>query len=640
MRFICILLLLASGNVYSQEFSTAQIASFEKQGHARLNGSANISQASTNIDVKKYRCEWTIDPAVRYISGSVVILFQALTNTDNIILDLKLVLSADSVKTGNSGLFFQQQNDALIIQLGRVVLAGTLDSVRIWYHGVPAQTGFGSFIQTSHLGVPVIWTLSEPYGASDWWPCKNDLTDKADTLEVILHVPEGNRGVSNGLLIDESTNGITRSMHWKSDYPIASYLVCLAVTNFYEFNREVPLGNVMMPMQTFCYPESATVFEANTQKTIDALQLFQRYFGPYPFLNEKYGHVQFSWGGGMEHQTNSFIVNVGETLTSHELAHQWFGDKITTAAWESVWLNEGFATFLARFYMEEKYPQNTLNARRVVVGNITSQPGGSVRVNDTANLSRIFDSRLSYDKGSYLLQMLRYMVGDSLFFKGMRQYVSDPALAYGFATTADFQRNMEAASGRDLTLFFNEWYYGEGYPMFNIKWNNLGSTGVKFQVNQQTSHPAVPYFHIPVPLTFQKGGLSKTILVDPQFSGEIFEREIGFSPDTVLVDEDLNIISANNTSERTVFPLTGNPDISIYPNPASGTSTLVSLSNFQNETVLLQLYNVAGQFLFERKVDLINGAERLSLPVTSLPRGVYVLKCTFGKNVITKKLLR
>jgi len=640
MRIIFFFLLILSGAVSSQNFNSHNIATFEKQAFAKLCGSANISQASVNINVKKYRCEWNVDPAIRYISGSVTVFYQALTNVDNIVLDMNSALLADSIKRGNTGLFFLRNDDALQIQLGYEVSAGQTDSFCIWYHGVPPESGFGSFIQTTHQGVPIIWTLSEPYGASDWWPCKNGLTDKADTLEVILNVPDQYRGVSNGLLIAESTNGTTRTMHWKSNYPIASYLVCLAVTNFYEFNRNVQLGDVTMPMQTFCYPESATVFETHTQKTIDALLLFHHYFGPYPFLNEKYGHVQFSWGGGMEHQTNSFIVNIGETLTSHELAHQWFGDKITTSGWESVWLNEGFATFLARFYMENMEPQNTINARRVVLSNITSQPGGSVRVNDTTSISRVFDSRLSYDKGSYLLQMLRYMLGDSVFFNGMRRYVSDPSLAYGFATTTDFQRNMEDASGKDLSNFFDEWYLGEGYPMFNIKWAPNGSTGVKFQVNQQTSHPSVSFYHVPVPLTFKKGALSKTIRIDPEFSGEIFEMEIGFSPDTVLVDEELNLISANNTTEKSVFAIGENPVLEIYPNPVTNSNPTIYLSAFHSTSARLQLFNSLGQKLLEKEVALINGAERLTLPVIYFPRGVYILKCISGDNTIIKKFVR
>lgn len=544
------------------------------------------------------------------------------------------------MKTGTMGLFFQHTNDALHIQLGFELAAGEVDSVQIWYHGVPAQTGFGSFIHTSHLGVPVIWTLSEPYGARDWWPCKNDLTDKADTLEVLLHVPDIYRGVSNGLLMDEVSDGITRTMHWKSNYPIASYLVCLAVTNFYEFNRTVQLGNVSMPMQTFCYPESAAVFEAHTQKTIDALQLFHQYFGPYPFIKEKYGHVQFSWGGGMEHQTNSFIVNIGETLTSHELAHQWFGDKLTTSSWESVWLNEGFATFLSRFYMEQKYPQNILHARRVVVNNITSQPGGSVRVTDTTSVNRVFDNRLSYDKGSYLLQMLRFMLGDSVFFNGIRQYVEDPQLAYGFATTQDFKRNMEMATGKVLDDFFNEWYYGEGYPMFHIKWANFGSTGVKFQVNQQPSHASVPFFHIPVPLTFKKGALSKTVIVGPEFDSEFFVAEVGFSPDTVLIDENLDIISANNSTEKVIFPISGNPEMTIYPNPAANVDPVLSFSNFAHDEIVAQVVNMRGQLLFERKVNLINGAEQITLPFRKLPRGVYFVKCIYGSKSKSLKLIK
>lgn len=640
MRIISVLLMLIPGVAFSQEFSTTQIATFEKQAHLQLNGSAKISQASAYINVKKYRCEWSIDPAVRYISGAVTVSFQAIANLDNIVLDLGLALITDSIKSGHSGLFFMHNDDELHIQLGHEVAAGEIDSVKIWYHGVPAQTGFGSFIQTSHLGVPVIWTLSEPYGASDWWPCKNGLLDKADTLEVILHIPAQYRGVSNGLLVSENNNGTTRTMFWKSEYPIASYLVCLAVTNFYEFNRNVQLGEVTMPMQTFCYPESATIFELYTQNTIDAIQLFHQYFGHYPFIKEKYGHTQFSWGGGMEHQTNSFIVNIGETLTSHELAHQWFGDKVTTASWESVWLNEGFATFLSRFYMENKYPQNTLAARRVVVSNITSQPGGSVRVSDTTSINRIFDSRLSYDKGSYLLQMLRYMLGDSIFFKGMRQYVTDPSLVYGFTTTSDFRRNMELVSGKSLDTFFNEWYYGEGYPMFHIKWALNGSRGVKFIVNQQTSHSSVPFFHIPVSLTFKNGALSKTIRVEPQANDQMFENEIGFSADTVLIDENLDLVSANNTVEKVLFPINGEPSVKIYPNPTTTNISYVYLSNFPASSITFQLFSSIGQLLISKPISLINGSEYILLPINSFPKGVYFLKIIFGNKTVTRRVVK
>lgn len=640
MRLPGIFLLFISVYAQSQDLSTREIAFAEKQAHARLAGRANISQASTNADVKKYRCEWNVNPALRYISGNVTVYFSALSNMDNLVLDLNSQLTVDSITSHHQLLFSVHQNNALDVQLATSLIAGESDSLTIWYQGIPGNSGFGSFIQTTHSGVPVVWTLSEPYGASDWWPCKNSLTDKADALEVILHVPDGNRGVSNGKLVSENSDGVVRTSYWRSGYPIASYLVCLAVTNYHEFNRSVQLGNQLLPMQTFCYPENASTFENNTQSTLDAIQLFHQYFGDYPFINEKYGHTQFSWGGGMEHQTNSFIVNTGETLTAHELGHQWFGDRITTASWESIWLNEGFATYLARFYYENKYPQFVKDARAVVISNITSQPGGSVRVDDTSNVNRIFDSRLSYNKGSYLLQMLRFVLGDSAFFNGIRSYQSDPLLAYGFARTIDLQRNLEQVSGKSLNLFFNEWYNGEGYPSFHLEWANNGSTGVKFRLQQQTSHSSVPFYHIPVPLTFKKGALTKTIHVEAVINDEVFEKEIGFMPDTVLVDENLDLISAGNTVTRTVFPVNGQPSVLVYPNPLVELTSAVYLSDFPGESIRLRLFASNGQLVWDKQISLINGAEKVLLPTGILSHGIYYLTINSREKAITKEIIR
>ena len=237
------------------------------------------------------------------------------------------------------------------------------------------------------------------------------------------------------MLVNETDNGITRTAFYKHRYPIASYLVAFAVTNFKVLNHSVQLGSVNLPMITYCYPESENSFQQNTPKVLQQLSLFHQYFGAYPFINEKYGHTQFSWGGGMEHQTNSFIVSPDENLMAHELAHQWFGDKITCGSWQDIWLNEGFATYLSYFYFEKSDPANHINRLKSLNNSITNSPGGSVWVDDTTNVGRIFNSRLSYNKGAYLLHMLRWVLGDTLFFRGIRQYVNDPKLAYGFART-------------------------------------------------------------------------------------------------------------------------------------------------------------------------------------------------------------
>ena len=360
----------------------SDIAFMEQAAHQRIiagnNIPGSITSASNNYDVKYYRCEWEVNPAVRYIAGKVTVYFVITTAANNIQIDLANTLTVDSVKQRNTLLTKQHSNNTLSFDFPAVINAGVLDSVSVYYKGVPPNNGFGSFEITTHAGTPVMWTLSEPYGSRDWWPCKNGLDDKADSVDIFITTPSQYRAASNGILQSETitAGGTKKTAYWKHRYAIVSYLVCFAVTNYTVFNNSVLLGSTNLPMQTYCYPESQAAFQAGTQNTLDALQFFSNQFGDYPFIKEKYGHVQFSWGGGMEHQTASFMVNVNESLVAHELGHQWFGDKITCASWEDIWLNEGFATYLAAIYLENKYPANTLNSRKNVINNITSQSGG------------------------------------------------------------------------------------------------------------------------------------------------------------------------------------------------------------------------------------------------------------------------
>ncbi|HMI78444.1 MAG TPA: M1 family metallopeptidase, partial [Ferruginibacter sp.] len=548
-----------------------EIAQAEQAAYQRLiiGGNNIITSASNNYDVKYYRGEWEVDPAVRYITGKVTVYFTITAATNNIQIDLMNSLVVDSVKQRNTILTKLHINNTLSMDFAATINAGVLDSVSIFYKGVPPNNGFGSFETTTHAGTPVMWSLSEPYGSRDWWPCKNGLDDKADSIDVIITAPPQYKAASNGLLQSETliAGGTKKATYWKHRYPIASYLVCFAVTNFSVFNNSVLLGTTTLPMQTFCYPESLASFQGGTQNVLDALQLFHNNFGDYPFIKEKYGHVQFSWGGGMEHQTSTFIVSIDESLIAHELGHQWFGDKVTCASWEHIWLNEGFATFLAAFYMENKYPASIINSRKAVINNITSATGGSVWVEDTTNVGRIFSGRLSYNKGSYLLYMLRWKLGDAAFFNGLRNYQKDPKLAYGFAYTEDLQRNLEQASGQNLTEFFKDWFKGQGYPSYNVQWTQVGSSYVNIKMNQTTSHPSVDFFELPVALTFKNATQEKTIVVDNKTNGETFFRNIGFIADTVLIDREYWLVTKNNTTAKVPDAAPGQNIVQVFPNP-------------------------------------------------------------------------
>ena len=650
MRIIFIFLILISTNLYAQTPAeqckqVSDIALLEQRAHQRIiSGNDNITEttsASNNYDVKYYRCEWEVNPAVRYITGKVTIYFIITAATNNIQIDLMNPLVVDSVTQRNVVLIKQHSSNTLSINFPAIINAGVLDSVSVFYKGVPPNTGFGSFIQDQHAGTPVMWSLSEPYGSRDWWPCKNGLDDKADSIDILITAPSQYKGASNGILQSETliAGGTKKVAYWKHRYPIASYLVCFAVTNYAVFNNSVLLGSINMPVQTYCYPENLASFQSGTQNALDALQLFHNNFGDYPFIKEKYGHVQFSWGGGMEHQTASFMVSLSEGLVAHELAHQWFGDKVTCASWEDIWLNEGFATYLASFYMENKYPANTINARKSVINNITSAPGGSVWVDDTTNVGRIFSGRLSYNKGSYLLYMLRWKLGDAVFLQALRQYINDPKLVYGFANTEDLRRNLEQVSGQNLAEFFKDWFKGQGYPTYNVQWTQIGREYVNIKINQTTSHTSVDFFELPVALKFKNATQEKTIVIDNKTNGEIFFRNIGFIADTVLIDPEYWLVTKNNTTAKVPDATPGQNIVQVFPNPV-GDHFYIYMRKIVSATANINLYNAAGQLVYAKNINLINGSEYIEVPSQHLPAGAYFLRINAGDFKFVKKLIR
>jgi len=643
MRKGFLILLLFGGKVFAQNENLCkavdEVAALEGNSFQR-SLSLNRSMASSNFQVTYYRCVWDIDPAVRYIKGTVASHFITNNSANSISFDLATQLSVDSVYYHGNKILFSRPTDLLQINFAVNIQAGQKDSVTIFYKGNPPNTGFGSFNQTTHNGIPVLWTLSEPYGSKDWWPCRNGVDDKTDSIDFIISCPNAYRASSNGMLVNETDNGITRTAFYKHRYPIASYLVAFAVTNFKVLNHSVQLGNINLPMITYCYPEDENAFQQNTPKVLQALSIFHQYFSTYPFISEKYGHTQFSWGGGMEHQTNSFITSPNESLMAHELAHQWFGDKVTCGSWQHIWLNEGFATYLSYFYFEKIDPNGQLNRLKGLSNSITTLPDGSVFVEDTTNVGRIFSSRLSYNKGAYLLHMLRWMLDDSLFFRGVRQYVNDPGLAYSFAKTNDLKRNLEQVAGKDLTEFFNDWFTGQGYPSYTIKWNQNKNNWAKITVSQASSHPSVSYFEMPLALEFKSGAREKTVVVNNTKNNEIFWEEIGFVADTVIIDPEFWILSKNNISiKEPVLPAAVN-EITVYPVPTSSMNVTLSLKNPMEKTMMVRIFNSIGQLVSQQQIDTPGRNEEIQINISKFSAGVYLLRIDAGDFTTTRHIIK
>ncbi|HLU95024.1 MAG TPA: M1 family aminopeptidase, partial [Membranihabitans sp.] len=433
-----------------------------------------------------------------------------------------------------------------------------------------------------------------------------NLTDKIDSLDLWITVPKGYRAASNGLLVSETPTDNDRIVfHWSHRYPIATYLVALAVTNYQVHSFDIELANGPLTIVNYLYPQDFDKHSKQIENILpDMMRLFEALFIPYPFDKEKYGHAQFGFGGGMEHQTMSFMGGFSYSLTAHELAHQWFGDYVTCGSWQDIWLNEGFADYLTgltyQFILKDGTWDNYLKSN---ISRITNAPGGSVFVPDTTDVDRIFSSRLSYNKGGMLLHMLRWIVGDAHFFEGIRGYLLDDKTRYSFVRTRHLMDHLERVSGIQLDEFFRDWYLGEGFPSYHVQWRNSDTT-FYLKLNQSTDHTPIDFFELPVEIGLYGLGQDSLIRLDHTENGQEFEFDIPWVVDSVAFDPRHWIISASNTTEV----VSGRNNIRkdspyrIFPNPAG---SVVHIENGDNSTIRnIRLYNFTGQLLKEYNLNI------------------------------------
>lgn len=629
------LLFIYSISINSQH-TLEEIAQYEMKGASRLMNVA-VNPNTLNYDVTYHRLEFTVDPAVYFISGKVTTTYTALANMNTITFDYSNGMSVSSVfQNGNSLTYSLNGNNELVINLPTTQLAGTSATVEINYSGAPPSGGFGSFAaETQPDGTPALWTLSEPFGARDWWPCKQDLNDKINSIDVFITAPSQYTAVSNGIEIAATTTGSNKTTHFHHNYPIPAYLIAIAVTNYTVYTQTAGTAPNTFPIVNYVYPASfTTATQTQMAQTPLIMNLFETLFEPYPFRNEKYGHAQFGWGGGMEHTTVSFMNNYSRGLIAHELAHQWFGDKVTCGTWKDIWLNEGFATYLASMVIEH-FDGNTafITDKTNMINNITSQTSGAVYLTDAeaTNVNRIFSSRLTYNKGAMVLNMLRLKMGDTAFFQALKNYLADTNLAFSYAVTTDLKAHLEAVYGSSLTEFFNDWVYNQGYPTYTITAQNWGAGQAKIVVNQAQSHSSVSFFEMPLPIRLLgAGGEILDTVLDNTTNGQEFIVNVPFAVTGVQFDIEKDIISKNNTATLATASYTLNDVISIYPNPANDIIT----AHIPTDLFLIKvsLYNHLGQKVLESSAN--------SFSIAQLSQGVYMTEITTDQGAFYKKTIK
>ncbi len=661
MKFIkpLFISLLFSSLILSQTLNESKIKSVGPVSRMPYGLTKVNYPGDSNIDVTYYKLNLTVQYNPNYLIGAVTVEAKSTVDSLNtFFLDLQNVLKVDSVISNNQSLNFSQPSGSarLNITLGKAFNTGEKFSLIVYYQGVPGSSGFGSFtFGTTIIGQPSIYTLSEPYGASDWWPNKDTPADKADSADIWITTRSDLKAISNGNLMGIVDNGNgTHTYKWKTTYPIAQYLISMAIAPFEEYDIYFHYNSTdSMLVSNFLYPETMTTSnKAILDKTLDMLSIFSDKYGPYPFLKEKYGHAQFGWGGGMEHQTITSIGGVSEGLIAHELSHQWFGDKITCKNWESIWLNEGFATFSEGLYREFEYGRTFYD--NYMFGKMTAakKAQGSIYVQNISSVGSIFNGNRSYAKGSVVLHMLRGIVGDANFFNIMKTYATDPSIAYGVVVTADFQRVAESIYGSSLDYFFSEWIFGENYPKYNVVWgySNLGNGQYSVNVNiKQTQNNNPVFFTMPVQLKISMGSTDTLVTVFNDKGNQSFNITVNglptgliFDPNNYILKDVLGIVTGvESKTLPNTFTLKQN-----YPNPFNPTTT-ISFSVPEKSFVSLVVTDLLG-----RKVaELVNeekpqgnytvffDAGNLPAGRQELSSGIYFYTLTTGNFIQTKKMI-
>ena len=619
-----------------------------KQHNLLKTATLNASQIveTEKYDVHFYSLNLNMTNTSSYLSGTAEIHAKANTNLDSALFELYPSMIISEVRVNGLVVNFSRLGTAVKAPIN----ASQNENFRleIDYSGNPptAQTnplgGSGMTAGTSpSWGNKVVWSLSEPFSAYEWFPCKQSLRDKADSSFVAVTVPDTCKAGSNGVLINTVPlgNGFTR-YEWKNKHAIDYYLISVAVAKYIEYSFYAnPVGapNPIL-IQNFIYdnPQTFIYFEDEINETGDFMELFYDLYGPYPFEDQKYGHCMAPIGGGMEHQTMTTQGSFSKGLTAHELAHQWWGNSVTCASWSDIFINEGFASYSEYVMLENLYPAEKVQHMLDVHDNVLSQTGGSVWFSDTLNENRIFNGRLSYDKGSGIIHSIRYLMNnDSLFFAGLREFQND--FKDSVARGIDLRNKMQEISSINYTPFFEQWYFGEGYPTYSIRWKQIGQD-LLLELKHTASKPSVtPTFTNPIDLRFIRQGMIDTLI---RFdvaanSQQFYISNFGTLSSTITVDPQNWIINNIGTiiQDNSLVNLTevneNSTALTIVPNPNNGIFTIGN----QQANCWVSVFNMQGKNILNKQL-----AQNEVIDLQDFGKGTYLLEIKNSENSEAKTL--
>jgi len=561
LTLFAFLFTIVNFNLLAQEETKGSVYCSQKKSNSSLMKIENLMSGPLhsfdvldyNLDIDIYNC--FVSPYPKSFTANVIVTFKVDSTLNSISLNaVNTSLVIDSV--GFSGLSFSHSSNFLNINLDRTYAVGETTQVKIYYHH--NNVSDNAFYASNGL----VFTDCEPEGARKWFPCWDKPSDKA-TVELRAKTPASVKLGSNGRLADSITMADTTYYHWVSRDPVATYLVVIAAkVNYgldivYWVNPSNP--NDSLPIR-FYYNAGENITAAK-QRIIPMTTYFSQTFGEHPFEKNGFATVnnQFPWGG-MEDQTLTILCPNcwSEYLMAHEYAHQWFGDMITCATWADIFLNEGFATFSEALWSGSKagysaYKQDINDDANYYFNNnpgwAISNPNWAIVTPPTNSL---FNTAISYRKGSCVLHMLRYVLGDTQFFNGLKSYTADPSLKYKSAVISDFKNAMAFSSGQNLDWFFDQWIYQPNHPVYQNGYyfsQNGSLWEVGFQAKQTQTNTVFFTMPIEIKITFTSGS-DTLIKVMNDVNNQMYYFTFSQQPSAIQFDPNNQIVLKSATLQQ------------------------------------------------------------------------------------------
>ncbi len=630
-----ILLLYNIAPTYSQvkvEFETSKFQTSSK--------SSIVTTYNSKMDVYNvvyYGLNIEASNLTSTISSGKVIIKAKTENAPltEFVIQLINELTVSQVKIDGQVVTFSHVNDEISFTCPIPIPVGELFTVEVEYSGVPVGAGWSNTI-ASNWNMRVTWTLSESFHAYEWFPVKQSLTDKADSADIYVTVPSNLKVASNGLLKNVADiGGGKKRFEWQCRYPIDYYLISVTISDYIEYDiyaNPVGLGKPLL-IQNFVYNVSncLNLYKSTIDGTAAIIELYSNLFGMYPFSNEKYGHVMAPFGGGMEHQTMTTIGSFTNGLIAHELAHMWFGDYVTCKTWQDIWINEGFASYAEYINLQNLISQASANSwMESAQYRAKLKPNGSVYLGiaEATDENRIFSTDLSYKKGACIIHMLRYEINnDSLFYSILKQFLT----RYGHSTASgeDFKTVVNELTGQDYTWFFNQWYYGYGFPEFTIKYGYTGNQSW-VTISQNPSSTSTPLF---------KSSMDLVLKFNDQTT----------SNQRVFISENPQIFTFNTPKIQSLqvdpfnwllckFGSIESNEIDTWVTMSQNPfSNIIQFSILQyNQKVNVSITNITGKVLY----NLSFNSQFFEIDISELPKGTYLVKISNGDRYVVKKMVK